>query len=158
MLRTVVVVVAFSVLWVLLSWHFEPLIVLCGAVSVAATVAIMRRLDLMDREGAPFELTLRVLVFIPWLVREIVMANLQMARVVLSPRLRIQPHLIRVPASQRTPVGLAIHANTITITPGTISLDVRDGTILVHALTEAAASEDGSGDIDRKISWVEGRL
>ena len=104
------------------------------------------------------ELTLRVLVFIPWLVREIVMANLQMARVVLSPRLRIQPHLIRVPASQRTPVGLAIHANTITITPGTISLDVRDGTILVHALTEAAASEDGSGDIDRKISWVEGRL
>ena len=157
MLRTVVVVVAFSVLWVLLSWHFEPLIVLCGAVSVAATVAIMRRLDLMDREGAPFELTLRVLVFIPWLVREIVMANLQMARVVLSPRLRIQPHLIRVPASQRTAVGLAIHANTITITPGTISLDVRDGVILVHALTEAAASEDGSGDIDRKISWVEGR-
>ena len=158
MLRTVVVVVAFSVLWVLLSWHFEPLIVLCGAVSVAATVAIMRRLDLMDREGAPFELTLRVLVFIPWLVREIVMANLQMACVVLSPRLRIQAHLIRVPASQRTPVGHAIHANTITITPGTISLDVRDGTILVHALTEAAASEDGSGDIDRKISWVEGRL
>lgn len=157
MLRTVVAVVAFSVLWVLLSWHFEPLIVACGVLSVAGTVAIMRRLDLMDTEGAPFEFTLRVLLFIPWLVREIVVANLQMARVILSPRLRIQPHLIRVPANQRTAVGLAIHANTITITPGTISLDVRDGVILVHAVTDAAATQDGSGDIDRKISWVEGR-
>jgi hypothetical protein len=65
--------------------------------------------------------------------------------------MRIEPQLLRVRASQRTSVGLAIHANTITITPGTISLDVRDGTILVHALTEAGASQDGSGDIDRKI-------
>jgi hypothetical protein len=83
--------------------------------------------------------------------------NFQVARIILSPRLRIEPQLLRVRASQRTSVGLAIHANTITITPGTISLDVRDGTILVHALTEAGASQDGSGDIDRKISWVEGR-
>ena len=157
MLRTVVTVVVFSVLWLLLSWHFEPLILACGVVSVGATVLIMRRLQLMDAEGAPVEFAIRVLLYIPWLVREIVMANLQMARVILSPRLRIQPHLIRVPASQRTAVGLAIHANTITITPGTISLDVRDGVILVHALTDAAASQDGSGDIDRKISWVEGR-
>lgn len=157
MLRTVVTVVVFSVLWVLLSWHFEPLIVACGVVSVGATVLIMRRLQLMDAEGAPMEFALRVLLYVPWLVREIITANLQIARVILSPRLRIQPHLIRVPASQRTAVGLAIHANTITITPGTISLDVRDGVILVHALTEAAASQDGSGDIDRKISWVEGR-
>ncbi|MCA9536696.1 MAG: Na+/H+ antiporter subunit E, partial [Myxococcales bacterium] len=111
MLRTVVTVVVFSVLWVLLSWHFEPLILACGVVSVGATVLIMRRLQLMDAEGAPMEFALRVMLYIPWLVREIITANLQIARVILSPRLRIQPHLIRVPASQRTAVGLAIHAN-----------------------------------------------
>ncbi|MBK6809427.1 MAG: Na+/H+ antiporter subunit E [Sandaracinaceae bacterium] len=157
MLRTVVAGAVFSVMWVLLSWHFEPLVIVCGVLSVAGTVAITRYLGFMDEEGAPYEFTLRVLAYMPWLLREIVVANFQVARIILSPRLRIEPQLLRVRASQRTSVGLAIHANTITITPGTISLDVRDGTILVHALTEAGASQDGSGDIDRKISWVEGR-
>jgi multicomponent Na+:H+ antiporter subunit E len=62
-----------------------------------------------------------------------------------------------VRASQRTDLGLAIYANSITLTPGTISLDVREGTILVHALTRSSGEGLQSGEMDRRVSWLEAR-
>ena len=156
MKRTLLATIAFTLLWVLLSMHTEPLIIACGVASIAGTIAIARRLEILDSEGAPYELNLRLPGFLIWLTKEVVMANLQVAKIILSRKIDITPHMILVPASQKTPLGQAIHANTITITPGTISLDVDGGVILVHALTREAASQDDSGDTDKVISWVEG--
>jgi multicomponent Na+:H+ antiporter subunit E len=69
--------------------------------------------------------------------------------------LPISPHLITVRTSQKTAVGQVIYANSITLTPGTISLDVRDDTILVHALTSDSAAGVEAGEMDRRVSRLE---
>lgn len=124
--------------------------------SLLATVGVLSRMDAVDHEASPFYLTGRFLVYLPWLVKEIVLSNLHVARVILDRDLPIHPQLVRVRTTQQTDLGHVIHANSITITPGTVSLDVRDGTILVHALTDTTAEGVQSGDMDKRVTWVEG--
>ena len=124
--------------------------------SVGFTQFILWRMDAVDKESSPLHLTGRFLVYFPWLLKEIVLSNLHVAQVILDPELPIQPQLVRVHTSQRTDIGHVIHANSITITPGTISLDVRNGTILVHALTSHTAEGVDSDEMDRRVTWVEG--
>jgi len=155
MLRTAVTLLVFAGLWLLLSGHFEPLPLASGGVSVVLTVWLARRMGVLDFEGQPVEMALHLVGFVAWTVWLVILANLQVAKVILSPALRIHPHLIRIRPNQRTHLGRVIHANAITITPGTISLDVRDDLILVHALTDDAADEDSSGRLDRAVTRLE---
>ncbi len=124
--------------------------------SVGVTWWIMTRMDAVDRESSPYHLTARFLLYFPWLVKEIVLSNLHVAQVILDSETPMRPQLVRVRTTQKTDIGHVIHANSITITPGTISLDVRDGRILVHALTDTTAAGVVSGEMDRRVTWVEG--
>ena len=142
--------------WLLWSGRSEPLLLGLGAASVALVVWLSLRMNVVDAESEPYHLAWRPLVYLPWLLLEIARANLHVARVILSRRLPIRPRLLRVPSSQRSDLGRAIYANSITLTPGTLALDVRDGTILVHALTDESAAGLESGEMDRRVTWLEG--
>jgi multicomponent Na+:H+ antiporter subunit E len=87
---------------------------------------------------------------------EIFKSTIDVVRIILDPKLPIRPQLIRVKASQRSEVGQVIYANSITLTPGTISLDVRNDRILVHALTDAAAEGLKTGEMDDYVARLEG--
>jgi multicomponent Na+:H+ antiporter subunit E len=148
-------------LWSGLSWpwgeHFEPLVAVMGVLSTALVVFIAWRMDVVDHEGAPLQLTtFRTLAYIPWLAWEIVKANIDVARRILDPRLPIGPRMIRVPASQTTEIGRVVYANSITLTPGTVSVGVNDDNIEVHALTRGAAQGVETGDMDRRVARLEG--
>lgn len=146
-----------AAVWGLWSGHTEPLILAFGAGSVAFTALIAARMDAIDAEGVvPLGFAVRSVPYMGWLLTEIVKSNLHVASVILNPDLPIQPQLVRVHTTQRTDLGHVLHANSITITPGTVSLDVRDGTILVHALTQDTAAGATSGDMDKRVSAVEG--
>jgi len=118
-------------------------------------MAISARMDRIADSPRRYRLGLRPLLYLPWLAWEIVKANIDVARIILNPRLPINPRLIRVPAPQKTAVGQVMYANSITLTPGTISLDVRNNQVLVHALTEEAAQGVLSGDMGRKVAALE---
>ncbi len=150
--------VVLAVVWLLLSGHFEPLILGLGLASCVAVVAITRRMDLIDREGHPIHLTRRAVGYWLWLGGEIVKANIDVAKRVLAPRMSISPTVVRLAASQKSDLGLVIYANSITLTPGTISIDVEPGEILVHALSRDAATALEGGDMDRRVSQVEGQV
>ena len=142
--------------WLLWSGHFTPLLVSLGLVSTLAVVFIGKRMRVMDEEGAPLDLPLRALRFLPWLGWQIVKANLHVAGRILGGRVRIRPTLIRVKASQKRELGRVIYANCITLTPGTVAVDLEGDQILVHALTPEAADELRSGEMDRKVTDYEG--
>jgi multicomponent Na+:H+ antiporter subunit E len=142
--------------WLLLSGHYEPTLIGYGVLCSAGVVALSVRLGILDEEGVPIHLAWRTLRYLPWLFREIVRSNWAVARVILDPRLPIRPRLLQVEASARTVVGQVLYANSITLTPGTITLDVRDGRLLVHALTEGSAAGLLEGEMDRRVAWVEG--
>ena len=88
---------------------------------------------------------------------EIVKANIAVALRIVSPRLPIRPRVIRVRAGQRTDIGRVIYANSITLTPGTVTVDTEGDHITVHALTPEAAEGVLSGEMDRRVTRVEGR-
>ena len=127
-----VLAVVLSVVWLLLSGHTEPLLLSLGAVSVLAAVGLARRMGLLDAEAVPFKVTLRALLYLPWLLWQIVKSNLDVARRILDPRLPIAPRVIRVRASQKTDLGRVVYANSITLTPGTVTVDC-EGEILTVA-------------------------
>jgi multicomponent Na+:H+ antiporter subunit E len=113
-------------------------------------------MDVADREGQPIHLTWKALVYWPWLMWQIVLANIDVARRVLSPALPISPTLFRVKTSQKSDLGKVIYANSITLTPGTISMDVTGDEILVHALTREAAQSLKEGEMDRRVTIMAG--
>ncbi len=134
----------------------HPLLVGFMVGSVAFSEWMVLRMGGVTPESVPVHLTARFAAYLPWLLKEIALSNLHVAQVILDPDLPIRPQLVRVRTTQSTDLGHVIHANSITITPGTVSLDVREGTILVHALTDHTAQGVQSGDMDRRVTRVEG--
>ena len=141
--------------WLLWSGHLEPLMLGYGVASCALVLWLSLRMKLIDPESVPHHLLGGMLLYIPWLLLEIAKANLHVARVILTPSLPIQPRVIRVRATQRSELGNTIFANSITLTPGTVALDVRGGSILVHALTDQAAAGLTDGAMDSRVSRLE---
>jgi multicomponent Na+:H+ antiporter subunit E len=142
--------------WLLLSGYFTAFLMTVGAAAAIAVVALAQRMDLVDHEGLPIHLGWRVLTYWPWLIIEIVKSAWDVSKIILNPRLPISPTLIRVKTSQKTVVGVVTYANSITLTPGTISVEVSHGEILVHALTRESAAGLQSGEMDRRVTKFEG--
>ena len=142
--------------WLLLSGHTNPLLLSLGLLSVAAVVACASRLEVLDDESVPVHLLPGLIRYVPWLIGQVIRSNLDVARRIVSPELPIHPSVVKVDATHHTEVGRVTYANSITLTPGTISLDVSAETIEVHALTEDAANDLMSGEMARRVQRAEG--
>jgi multicomponent Na+:H+ antiporter subunit E len=157
MLHTVSLGLFLSCLWLLLSGHFhEPLLLGLGLVSVIAVLAVARRMDVIDREGHPVHLSWRALCYWPWLLKEIVMANIHVAKALLRRDMAIDLQVVTVKSSQRSELGRVIYANSITLTPGTVTISIEDDTLAVHALTRGTAEDLAGGEMDRRVTAIEG--
>ena len=154
---TVTLALGLGLAWMLWSGHVEPLMIGFGILSCGLVLWLSWRLDVIDPKTGPYRIGWRFAGYVPWLLWEIARASAHVARIILTPRLPIRPRLLRVPASQKTEIGQAIYANSITLTPGTLSLDVRDGIIVVHALTARSAAELEAGGMDRRVAALERR-
>ena len=151
---TVVTLFAF---WLLLSGYFTAFLIAAGAAAALAVAWLARRMEVVDREGHPVELSLAALGYWPWLAKEIVKSGWQVTRIILDPKLPISPTLVRFKPTQRTVVGLVTHANSITLTPGTITVEAERGEFLVHALTRSGADGVVESEMDRRVTRFEGR-
>lgn len=156
MKRGLILFVALFGVWLLLSGHYTQTLMTYGALSCLGVVLLVGYLGILDEEALPAHLGIRPLLYGPWLLKEIFVSNLSVAKVILSPDLPIRPRILRVDASQKTDVGRVTYANSITLTPGTVTLDVRDGKLLVHALTTDSAEGLLSGEMDRRVARLEG--
>ncbi len=145
-----------SGLWLLLSGFFTPLLLSLGAVSVIAVVWIAHRMDVIDHEGHPIHLTMRAFLYWPWLLKEIIASNFDVARIIISRKMPIQPAVIQVRASQETELGLVIYGNSITLTPGTVTIDIKRNIMSIHALTTDAATALQGGEMNRRVTNMEG--
>jgi len=155
LLRLLILFFLTTGLWLALSGHFDPLLLSLGLLSAATVSFVSRRMGIIDAEGQPLELMPGLLRYAPWLAKEIVRACIDVAWRIVQPSLPIQPTIIRVPANQRTVTGRVSFANSITLTPGTISLDVLEKQIEVHALTAESAADLESGEMGKRVEHLE---
>lgn len=142
--------------WLLLSGLYTGLLLGLGVLSCLLVVAVCRRMQIVDLEGHPNHLIIGMLRYMPWLLWAIVKANIDVARRIVHPRRPVSPRVIRVAASQKTHLGQVVYANSITLTPGTVAIETGEGTIEVHALTREAAAAVRSGDMDGRVTALEG--
>lgn len=143
------------VIWLLLSGHYTPLLLVLGALSTLLVVLVAMRVDLVDREIHPVLLKPSALLYWLWLAGQVIKANIDVARRILDPRLPIAPTVIKLRATQRTELGRVSYANSITLVPGTVAIDVEGDAVTVHALTRAAAADLEGGEMDRRVSNME---
>ena len=141
--------------WLLLSGFFTVFLMTAGVGSALAVVWFARRMEVVDREGHPIDLGPRALLYWPWLLKEMVKSAWDVSTIILSPALPISPTLVRFKPAQKTAVGLVIHANSITLTPGTISVEAGPQEFLVHGLTRAAALGTIDSEMSRRVSVCE---
>jgi multicomponent Na+:H+ antiporter subunit E len=142
--------------WLLLSGYLVPFLLAAGAGCALAAVLLSRHMDIIDHEGHPIHLSAYAFFsYWPWLVKEIIKSAWDVTLIILHPRLPISPTMSRFKPTQQSDLGLVIHANSITLTPGTISVEVDRDAFLVHALTrEGAAALEGS-EMDRRVTALE---
>ena len=141
--------------WLLWSGHFSPLLLTFGVLSCLFVVFLSHRMGIDDPEGVPL-LGVRPLGYAAWLAVEIVKCNIDVSCRILNPGLPIQPTVIRVKSTQKSDLGRVVLANSITLTPGTVSMAIHGDEITVHALTQSAAEFDASGEMNRRVTAVEG--
>jgi len=138
--------------WVLWSGQFQPLLLALGGFSCLLTAYLTRRMGYFDDEVFALRFGVRLFSYWAWLAREVLRSSIEVARVVLNPRLPISPQIVEINASVSHPVDQAILGNSITLTPGTLALDVHRGRIQVHCLTKASANYLISGEMDRRVA------
>jgi len=145
-----------SFFWLVNSGHYTPLLLFFMVASVFFVVSLSHYMDVVDGEAQPLNITFRLPVYIIWLAKEVFVANIAVAKCVWQGPGSISPRTIRINASQKTDVGIVIYANSITLTPGTVSIDLEDNEIVVHALNEESEKDLLSGEMDRRVCKVEG--
>ena len=118
-------------LWLLSSGHYTAILIAFGLASSAGVVLLCSRMGIVDDEGVPVHLVGRALRYIPWITYQVFKANVDVARRILHPRMPISPRVIRVKAGQKSDIGRVIYANSITLTPGTVSIRVEGDEIEV---------------------------
>ena len=155
--RTLILLLLLIVAWVLWSGYLKPLLLGLGAFSCILTVWIVRRMGYFDDEMFAFHYDWRLLGFWAWLGGEIVKSSIEVTRVVLRREVHVEPIVVDVDGSGLGPVDLALLGNSITLTPGTLTLDVYEGRLRVHALTREGAAALLSGDMLQRVAGLRKR-
>lgn len=160
-MRFIFLILALSAFWLGLSGHFTAVFLGLGAASIALVVAMKMRLSrvvplrevfLPRSHLNPF----KTIKYSFWLLGQIILSNIAVAKIILSPRLNIQPHFVDVSTKQKTILGEVIFANSITLTPGTISVDtIEKDHIKVHALTHATGDISSLNDMASRVCAIE---
>lgn len=135
--------------WLAMSGLYKTLVLSLGAASILVTLFLSIRLRVVDREGVPYYRLPAYLAYWAWLFVEIVKANWTVIQACLRADLDIDPALVKVKTGCRTDLAKTTFANSITLTPGTVTLSVEGDMLLVHALYEDAASPDAFDKMDR---------
>lgn len=151
-------VITLVALWLLLSGHYTPLVTGLGLLSVLLVAWISIRMGLLEYDQPDvFRQTVRSVPYGFWLLKEIILANIDVIKRILDPTLPISPRLVDIPSTQVDELARVAYANSITLTPGTISIDVEGKYIEVHTLSESGVDGLMAGEMDKRITEVEAK-
>ncbi|MHA7871360.1 MAG: Na+/H+ antiporter subunit E [Hyphococcus sp.] len=154
--RFIILVLALAALWLLLSGYFDkPLLLGFGAASVLVSAWLAHRAGVLDEDSVPGGLFPGILGYWIWLGNEIGKANIAVIRQALAVEPKLSPTVVTVPNPPRSGVGKATLANSITLTPGTVTVVLRDDELVVHGLTEELADVAAMTEMGRRVAATE---
>ncbi|MDA9689617.1 Na+/H+ antiporter subunit E [Betaproteobacteria bacterium] len=144
----------FIIFWLIFSGIYEPLTLSLGVVSVLIVTTINSLLKLSVESKGSFSYRKFFAFYLPWLLKEIVVSGIKTSGAILGFR-KFKTRAKKIKASQRTPLGTMIYGNSITLTPGTLTVEVGQGDLFVHALCDRSLNELEFGEMDKRVSDLE---
>lgn len=142
-------------LWLLLSGHYQPMTLSAGVLSSLLVTYIAWRMDKEDHYAFPLIFTPRLPVYWVWLIKEIIKSNVKVVRIILSPSLPISPIMVPFQACMKSDLARMIYANSITLTPGTITTGTEGDILRIHALTWQDVDGREEDEMGRHICGLE---
>lgn len=140
--------------WLLWSGFYKPLLIGLGIFSCILSLWLAQRTDFF-RHAIELKSLLRLPSFWWWLLIEIFKSSIDVAKVVLTPSLPIKPELVEFTSAETSDAGKVILGNSITLSPGTVTIEISDEHLLVHCLTETSAAGLKSGEPSRRAAKLE---
>jgi len=140
-----------AICWLLNSGLFKPLIFGMGIVSIILVLAIAARMKVIDEESQPLHLTKSIPAYYLWLLKELVVSNAQVVAAIWKGTNNLQPAMATIPMQEMSDMGKVIYANSISLTPGTVTTEVTDDSITVHALDKNSITAIASGDLEKRV-------
>ena len=148
--------ILYGLIWIAFSGHFDFLLLFFGVLSVLIVLSTLRRMRIVD--GTPVKFQMNLLSFIKycfWLMKEILKSNITVSKTILSPQIKIKQNMFNAPLTPRSEAAQVIFANSITLTPGTITVETEEKSLLVHSLNFSDSTEDEIADIGNRVSRCE---
>ena len=153
-MHTIKWAILLSVFWLLLSGYIQPLLLSFGVVSVVIVLIVLRRMDALDQEPKKLGSGLRIARYLSWLIVEIVKSSIHVTKLIWSPARQLDPTLSKIPLNNVPKTRRVLYANSITLTPGTLSVDLDNDEITVHALQADSIEKLKEGRMEQKISGI----
>jgi len=144
-------------LWLLMSGIHNSFMIGLGAGSSVIVGILVWRMEKAS-PGARIRMSLRPVTFVSyivWLMKEIAKANWAVTKAIMATDLSMRRHYFLVPVGQKTEVGQTIYANSITLTPGTLTVELEEGSFWVHALDYGDTTMDELADMDARVTATE---
>lgn len=142
--------------WLLLSGFFQSLLLFFGLVSVGLVLWVIARMDKVDQECESLVLRPSMLAYIAWLLKEIVKSSVDVTKLVWRGRGELKPAIAQIPLKAKSDAGKVLYANSITLTPGTLSVDLDDNSVTVHALQASSLSDLEQGEMEVRVLKASG--
>jgi len=139
--------------WLLMSGYYTPLILSLGVISCLLCVYLTIKGKFLDNETLPIYFFPRLIQYSLWLIKEILKSNIATAKVIIMKS--EEPELFSVKATQKTNEGKVTYANSITLTPGTVTTQIKNDIFEVHALTKDFGDDVRSSEMDKMVTWLE---
>lgn len=143
--------------WILLSGYFTPLLLTLGLASVVLVTWLVSRMDCNDNSPVCMLFSIKFLSYLAWLVWQVIITNIDVARRIWNPSLPIKPASRKIKVSVKDPLIKTIYANSITLTPGTVTTEIGEDYFIVHALNSEGLDELEEGDMERRLICLEER-
>ncbi|MDP6433453.1 MAG: Na+/H+ antiporter subunit E [Candidatus Scalindua sp.] len=151
--------IAMFIFWILLSGEFTFILITSGVVASLIVAYLSHdifvgKADLKTETGRVF----KFIVYIPWLLWEIILANVEIAYLVLNPKPLIDPQLVHFKNDLKTDLGIVTLAHSITLTPGTVTVEANREEFIIHAIWQKSAEGIIGGEMQRKVKKIEGEV
>jgi multicomponent Na+:H+ antiporter subunit E len=143
--------IVLMVSWLLWSGLYKPLLIGLGFFSCLLSLWLAKRTGFFRHAIQPSAL-LRLPALWFWLLKEVVSSSIEVARIVLSPSLPIHPELVELPSAEKADSAKVILGNSITLSPGTVTIDIDEDRLLVHCLSSNSAASLRSGEVERRVA------
>lgn len=145
-----------AMFWLALSGHYTALLLVLGAVSCIWVQRISRRMEIVDHEDYPIHLIpWRIVSYWFWLIKEIMISTWAVSKIILSPKSRINPKVVWLPADEMSDLQKVIYANSITLTPGTLTIEAENSRLEIHTLRGDMLEPLEQGDMADRVRKLE---